>query len=149
LEAPAGRPPRSFKWLVAGCGGLLIVGLLGIGVVTIILYVVNKRASEIADVGAEYLRQEPRVLRAVGSVNSVKRRLFGWNVSVSNGVGTAYFSYTVQGTDSNGEAEVWLDRPAGRPWEVTGVDLHLSPFHPARSPGRVRLGTPGPCRFEN
>ena len=60
MEAPAGRPPRSFKWLVAGCGGLLIVGLLGIGVVTIILYVVNKRASEIADVGAEYLRQEPR-----------------------------------------------------------------------------------------
>jgi hypothetical protein len=147
--APAGRPSSSFRWAVVGCGGALLLGLLGVGVATIVLYVVHKKASEIADVGAEYLRQELHVRQAVGSLNSIDRRLLGWKLSVSNGVGHAYFAYGLQGTESNGEAEVWLERPSGRPWEVSGVDLHLNPFHPARSPGRVRLGNPGPSRFEN
>jgi hypothetical protein len=139
LDGTSGGPPASFKWIVIGCGGLSIAGLLGIGGITIAAYLADRRASEIARVGAEYLKAEPRIAQAVGEIHSIERQ--GRNGRVKGN--DAYFVYKVLGTTGAGQAEVWLRRGPGGPWQASGAIFEASAFRPGRTPGRIRLGSPG------
>jgi hypothetical protein len=112
---------------------------LGIGGIIIAAYLAERRASEIARVGAEYLKAEPRIAQAVGEINSIERRALSGQVSS----GDAYFTYKIQGTAGAGQAEVWLRRSSGGPWQAVGAVFEASAFHPQRTPGRIRLGSPG------
>ena len=142
MEPQAGRPPASFKWFVVGCGGMLILGLLGAGGVTVALYYGHRKHSEIATVGTRYLESEPRIVQALGTITTVSDRP-GNRYSFTNGQGDARLNFTVTGTITNSEAEVWLHRGVGEPWRVTGAVVRPGPLHGRGVPNLIRLGTPG------
>jgi hypothetical protein len=142
LEPQAGRPPASFKWIVVGCGGLLILGMLGAGGVTLALYYGHRKHSEIAKVGTQYLETEPRIVQALGSITKVSDR-FGNRYTFNNGQGDAHLNFMVTGTSTNAEAEVWLHHGVSEPWRVIGAVVRPGPLHGRGIPNLIRLGTPG------
>lgn len=140
--------PSTFKVVILGCGGALILGLVGAGGCAVALVIAHRNASEIANVGTEYLKTEPRIARALGTVHTVDRKWTGVRVSADHGRGEAHFEYTVLGTSGNGEAEVWLTRASGGSWQVTGALVQPGPLNPKSAAGLIRLGTPGPSPLD-
>jgi hypothetical protein len=149
LDPKAQPSPPALKAALLGCAGLLTLALLGVGACTVALYFANRRASGIATVGAEHLKSEPRIVRVLGTIHKVDRKVLGTKVSIVNGQGVAYFAYTMLGTQGNGDAEVWLNRAPGRPWEVTGAVVQPGPLNAKAPASLMRLGSPGISPFDS
>jgi hypothetical protein len=117
---PSGGP-RQLKWIVLGCGGLATLGLLGLAGGVLVLQVSNRRAAEIAEVGAEYLKADQKIPMVLGRVHAVSRKIAGWTVETKDGVGEAYFTYVLNTEKGTADAEVWLLGPKDGPWQATGA----------------------------
>jgi len=137
------KAPSPIKWILLGCGGLLLVGLLGAGGCGVAIYFANKNADEIAKTGAEYLRTEPRVVKALGTIRKAERELVGWQVNIKNDRGDAYFRYTVEAANGNALAEVWLTREPGTGWRALGAAVRPSLEQSSAKFKVFHVGTPG------
>lgn len=137
------KGPSPLKWILIGCGGLSILGMLGAGGCGIAVYFANRSADEIAKQGAEYLMTEPRVVKVLGTVRKAEREFVGWNVSIKNDRGEAYFRYSVEAANGNAMAEVWLNREPGAGWKAAGAVVRPRLEQSSARFKVFHVGTPG------
>lgn len=127
MDAPAAAPvPNSsnpLRWILLGCGALILIGILGVASFVGVFYLVYKGTDGTAKIGADYLRNAPEMRQAIGVDGfSVERSWFGTNVHIVNDGGRASFVYKILGPKKlpKGSATVWLTRKDGK-WSAVGA----------------------------
>ncbi|GEM_PF-3081080 len=123
-------PPKKsgpLKWILLGCGGLLVLGLLCFGGCLVAGYLgVRKSVEEIAPVGEAYLRSQSEIEDELGKLSKVEvRPLAGTQVHVENQRGRARLLYSIEGPKGKADATVWLERDGGV-WTAVGCEVALS-----------------------
>jgi hypothetical protein len=117
--------PNGLKWLLLGCGGIILLAIVGGAAFAVFasrsIRAIQEESGAISDVGAAYLRSEPKILQELGPISSVEHRALPYRVFYARDKGTAFFTYGLKGEKGSGEAQVWLERPTGSPWAVTGA----------------------------
>jgi hypothetical protein len=134
---------KAAKWILLGCGGILLLSLLTFGGCLVLIMGATKPAVEAserfltavssgdlaaakgtcdAEVGAkleEFVKATPNVWGKTWSVT-------GREVSVNNGVKTAVVKVNVTGTDGNARA-LRISLRDDNPWKVIGVHFDGDP----------------------
>jgi len=127
VDSPAAAPvPRSsnpLRWILLGCGALILLGVFGAASFVGVFYLVYQGTDATAKIGADYLRSSPEMRQAVGVEGfSVERSWFGTNVRIANDGGQATFAYKILGPKDlpKGAASVRLTRRDGK-WTAVGA----------------------------
>ena len=127
MDAPAAAPvPKSsnpLRWILLGCGLLILLVALAAGSLAGIYTLIYKGTDETARIGADYLRNAPEMQRALGAQGfSLERKWFGWSVQIVNDGGQARLEYRIRNSKNHpkGAATVWLTRKEGK-WSPLGA----------------------------
>jgi len=134
--APVPKSSHPLRWILLGCGALILISILGVACFAGVFYLVYKGTEDTGQIGAAYLRNAPELRNLIDEHANVERNWTGWNLSIVNDGGQAHFAYTIKHDDGRPtEAEVWLTRSAGR-WEAVGARVQQPTGE------RIKIGKP-------
>ncbi len=126
-ESPAPRKSRVVKWLLIGCGGLVLLMLLCMGGCFGLAYWAwQSMSGEVTPVAASYLKGQTDVTDEIGDIVQVTPIFLGSIVSKTGNTGVARLNCEVRGSKGAAKVTVWLQRSGGA-WEAVGAEGHLAP----------------------
>jgi len=140
MNEPQKKKSSALKWVMIGCGGVAVLGILCVGGILAVVFI-GVKSSNSYKKSQEFIRANSVVREKLGEING-----FGFfptgSQNVANGHGKAHWSISVQGSKEEGTVLTYLSSPPGADWKIDEAYLQID-----GTEWRIdEPGPPGPIR---
>jgi len=137
MQPPPGQPmyyppppPKKsgvLKWVLIGCGGVTLLGLLACGGCFAVGYIaIDKMSEEPGRAGETYLRAQSDLESEIGKISEAKRDIWGGtSVHLTGNDGVARIAYKITAAKGTFSGTVYLERKSGV-WVAVGATVNVN-----------------------